>query len=114
MAEYLTNGVPSWFAGYPANGGERVETAAIGAVVAVRDTGDHGHGPILRFAPRLGDVHDPCGNRVPGFAEHFERAYPVPCACCISPPRLREHARTRRPSRVTGESAPFSGQRKQA
>jgi hypothetical protein len=38
------------------NGGECVEvgatTAAITATVAVRDTKDHGHGPVLRFIPR--------------------------------------------------------------
>ena len=30
-------------------GGACVETAAISATVAVRDTKDHGHGPVLRF-----------------------------------------------------------------
>jgi hypothetical protein len=31
------------------NGGSCVEAAAISATVAVRDTKDHGHGPVLRF-----------------------------------------------------------------
>lgn len=34
------------------NGGACVETAAISATVAVRDTKDNGHGPVLRFTPR--------------------------------------------------------------
>lgn len=34
------------------NGGACVETATIAARVAVRDTKDHGHGPVLRFTPR--------------------------------------------------------------
>lgn len=33
------------------NGGACVEAAAISATVAVRDTKDHGHGPVLRFTP---------------------------------------------------------------
>jgi hypothetical protein len=33
-------------------GGNCVEAAAIAATVAVRDTKDNGHGPVLRFAPR--------------------------------------------------------------
>jgi hypothetical protein len=31
--------------------GACVETATIGATVAVRDTKDNGHGPVLRFTP---------------------------------------------------------------
>jgi hypothetical protein len=34
------------------NGGNCVETATLGALVAVRDTKDDGHGPVLRFTPR--------------------------------------------------------------
>lgn len=34
------------------NGGACVETATFGALVAVRDTKDNGHGPVLRFTPR--------------------------------------------------------------
>jgi hypothetical protein len=34
------------------NGGSCVETATIGAAVAVRDTKDNGVGPVLRFPPR--------------------------------------------------------------
>ena len=34
------------------NGGACVETATISATVAVRDTKDHGDGPVLRFTPR--------------------------------------------------------------
>jgi hypothetical protein len=34
------------------NGGSCVETATLGAAVAVRDTKDHGAGPVLRFTPR--------------------------------------------------------------
>ena len=33
------------------NGGECVQAATMGAAVAVRDTKDQGHGPVLRFAP---------------------------------------------------------------
>ena len=33
------------------NGGSCVETATIGAAVAIRDTKDGGHGPVLRFTP---------------------------------------------------------------
>lgn len=33
------------------NGGECLETATIGAAVAVRDTKDKGHGPVLHFTP---------------------------------------------------------------
>lgn len=34
------------------NGGECVEDATISATVAVRDTKDNDHGPVLRFTPR--------------------------------------------------------------
>jgi hypothetical protein len=34
------------------NGGSCLATATIGAAVAVRDTKDTGHGPVLRFPPR--------------------------------------------------------------
>jgi hypothetical protein len=34
------------------DGGDCVETATLGAAVAVRDTKDNGHGPVLRFTPR--------------------------------------------------------------
>jgi hypothetical protein len=34
------------------NGGACVETATLGALVAVRDTKDDGHGPVLRFTSR--------------------------------------------------------------
>jgi hypothetical protein len=39
------------------NGGECVETATIGAAVAVRDTKDNGTGPVLRFPPHLDRFH---------------------------------------------------------
>jgi hypothetical protein len=34
------------------NGGNCVETAMIGTTVAVRDTKDAGHGPVLHFPPQ--------------------------------------------------------------
>jgi hypothetical protein len=34
------------------NGGDCIEAATLGAAVAVRDTKDDGHGPVLRFTPR--------------------------------------------------------------
>lgn len=37
---------------HSSSGGGCVETATIGATVAVRDTKDHGHGSVLRFTPR--------------------------------------------------------------
>ena len=34
------------------NGGNCVETAGNGQVIAVRDTKEMGHGPVLRFGPK--------------------------------------------------------------
>jgi hypothetical protein len=33
-------------------GGECIEVGTIASTVLVRDTKDHGHGPVLAFAPR--------------------------------------------------------------
>jgi hypothetical protein len=53
VGEYAQAGAAPWRTSThsTSNGGACVETATVGAAVAVRDTKDNGHGPVLRFTP---------------------------------------------------------------
>lgn len=77
-------------------GGECVETATLGAAVAVRDTKDNGEGPVLRFTPNAWQPE----------------TRPAALAHLMTLPGQaaddgRQSSASRRPQQVSGQSTPI-------